>query len=86
MIGVHPKALINFDEQSADLQDEINDIIAGYENPVEFYITKLTEGISTLSMLHIHLKKLLFVCLTLNQMNMQTLLVVKTSNQKKKTR
>ncbi len=49
MIGVHPKALINFDEQSADLQDEINDIIAGYETPVEFYIAKLTEGISTLA-------------------------------------
>lgn len=49
MIGVHPKALINFDEQSADLQDEISDIIAGYENPVEFYIAKLTEGISTLA-------------------------------------
>ncbi|MEW6991692.1 phosphoenolpyruvate synthase [Colwelliaceae bacterium 6441] len=49
MIGVHPKALLNFDEQSADLQDEINDIIAGYESPVEFYIAKLTEGISTLA-------------------------------------
>lgn len=49
MIGVHPKALLNFDEQSADLKEEINDIIAGYESPVEFYIAKLTEGISTLA-------------------------------------
>ena len=49
MIGVHPKALINFDEQSADLQDEIKDIIAGYSDPVEFYVAKLTEGISTLA-------------------------------------
>ncbi len=49
MIGIHPKALLNFDSQSADLQDEINDIIAGYESPVEFYIAKLTEGISTLA-------------------------------------
>lgn len=49
MIGIHPKALLNFDDQSADLQDEINDIIAGYESPVEFYIAKLTEGISTLA-------------------------------------
>ncbi|OHU85136.1 MULTISPECIES: phosphoenolpyruvate synthase [Pseudoalteromonas] len=48
MIGVHPKALINFDSQDADLQAEINDIIAGYESPVEFYIAKLVEGISTL--------------------------------------
>jgi len=49
MIGVHPKALLNFDAQSADLQEEITDIIAGYDNPVEFYIAKLTEGISTLA-------------------------------------
>jgi pyruvate,water dikinase len=49
MIGIHPKALLNFDEQSADLQDEINDIIAGYSSPVEFYIAKLTEGIATLA-------------------------------------
>ena len=49
MIGVHPKALLNFDTQSADLQEEITDIIAGYDNPIEFYIAKLTEGISTLA-------------------------------------
>ncbi|MCF2855838.1 phosphoenolpyruvate synthase [Pseudoalteromonas sp. SMS1] len=48
MIGVHPKALINFDTQSEDLKAEINDIIAGYDSPVEFYIAKLVEGISTL--------------------------------------
>ncbi|TMP39342.1 phosphoenolpyruvate synthase [Pseudoalteromonas rubra] len=48
MIGVHPKALINFDTQSADLQAEIKEIIAGYDSPVEFYIAKLVEGISTL--------------------------------------
>jgi pyruvate,water dikinase len=49
MIGIHPKALLNFDDQSADLQDEINDIIVGYASPVEFYIAKLTEGIATLA-------------------------------------
>ncbi len=49
MIGVHPKALINYDTQSADLKEEIDDIIAGYASPVEFYIAKLTEGISTLA-------------------------------------
>jgi len=49
MIGVHPKALLNFDKQSLDLQEEIQDIIAGYDSPVEFYIAKLTEGISTLA-------------------------------------
>ncbi|MCF6441213.1 phosphoenolpyruvate synthase [Pseudoalteromonas luteoviolacea] len=48
MIGVHPKALINFDSQSDELKAEINEIIAGYDSPVEFYIEKLVEGISTL--------------------------------------
>ncbi|KZW98196.1 phosphoenolpyruvate synthase [Pseudoalteromonas luteoviolacea] len=48
MIGVHPKALINFDSQSEELKAEITDIIAGYESPIEFYIAKLVEGIATL--------------------------------------
>ncbi|CAM3823699.1 MULTISPECIES: phosphoenolpyruvate synthase [Pseudoalteromonas] len=48
MIGVHPKALLNFDAQTDALKAEITDMIAGYESPVEFYISKLVEGISTL--------------------------------------
>jgi pyruvate,water dikinase len=49
MIGVHPKALLNYDEQSIDVKEEIDEIIAGYASPVEFYIAKLTEGIATLA-------------------------------------
>jgi pyruvate,water dikinase len=49
MIGIHPKALLNFEDQSIDLQQEINQIIAGYDSPIEFYVAKLTEGISTLA-------------------------------------
>ena len=48
MIGVHPKALLNFDAQTDALKEEITDMIAGYDSPVEFYISKLVEGISTL--------------------------------------
>ncbi|CCQ10572.1 Phosphoenolpyruvate synthase [Pseudoalteromonas luteoviolacea B = ATCC 29581] len=48
MIGVHPKALINFDAQDTELQATISDMMAGYESPVEYYISKLVEGISTL--------------------------------------
>ena len=48
MIGVHPKALLNFDEQPDDLRDEITDIISGYDSPVEFYIEKLVEGIASI--------------------------------------
>ncbi|MDN3651428.1 phosphoenolpyruvate synthase [Thalassotalea ponticola] len=49
MIGVHPKALLNFENEAPSLQQEISDIIAGYDSPKEFYIQKLTEGIATLA-------------------------------------
>jgi pyruvate,water dikinase len=48
MIGVHPKALINYDAQSDDVKSEIDYMMAGYASPVEFYISKLVEGIATL--------------------------------------
>tara|TARA_R110002167_G_scaffold88523_17_gene238815 strand:- start:4518 stop:6893 length:2376 start_codon:yes stop_codon:yes gene_type:complete len=49
MIGVHPKALLNFDQQPADVKAEITDMMAGYASPVEYYIQKLVEGISTIA-------------------------------------
>ncbi|RUO66526.1 phosphoenolpyruvate synthase [Pseudidiomarina planktonica] len=48
MIGVHPKALLNFDQQSDELKAQISDMMAGYESPREYYVAKLTEGIATL--------------------------------------
>lgn len=48
MIGVHPKALLDFDNQPAELKEEISEMMAGYASPVEFYIQKLVEGISTI--------------------------------------
>ncbi|UOO80980.1 phosphoenolpyruvate synthase [Uruburuella testudinis] len=48
-IGIHPKALIEFDKQDADLQAEINERIAGYASPVDFYVDKITEGVATLA-------------------------------------
>ena len=49
MIGVHPRALLEFDSQTPELQREIRTMMAGYDDPIEFYIGKLTEGISTLA-------------------------------------
>lgn len=49
MIGVHPKALLNFDTQTEELKATISQMMAGYSSPVEFYTTKLVEGISTLA-------------------------------------
>ncbi|MGM0984020.1 MAG: phosphoenolpyruvate synthase [Pseudomonadota bacterium] len=49
MIGVHPKALLEYDTLPADLQQTIDLRTAGYSDPVEFYVDKLVEGISTLA-------------------------------------
>ena len=48
VIGVHPKALINYDDESPELQSTIDEIIAGYASPTDFFVDKLAEGISTL--------------------------------------
>ncbi|HEC16279.1 MAG TPA: phosphoenolpyruvate synthase [Sedimenticola sp.] len=49
MIGIHPKALLEYDSLPQELKDEIHPRIAAYGNPREFFIAKLTEGISTLA-------------------------------------
>ncbi|MBO1895224.1 phosphoenolpyruvate synthase [Shewanella sp. BF02_Schw] len=49
MIGIHPKALLDFNGQTAELQNEINEMIAGYDSPVEFYVARLVEGIATIA-------------------------------------
>ena len=47
MIGVHPKALLNFAGLPADIKESVEKRIAGYPDPVGFYVEKLVEGIST---------------------------------------
>jgi len=49
MIGIHPKALLEFNQQDAALQEEIHEMIAGYESPVEFYVARLVEGMATIA-------------------------------------
>ena len=49
MIGVHPKALLNFDSLPGDIKQTVEKRIAGYSSPVDFYVDKLVEGISTLA-------------------------------------
>ena len=48
MIGVHPRALLEFDDQEPKLQNEIREMMKGYDSPKEFYVGRLTEGIATL--------------------------------------
>ncbi|HHC6477725.1 TPA: phosphoenolpyruvate synthase [Vibrio parahaemolyticus] len=49
MIGIHPEALLNFDAQSDELKAEIKQRIRGYKDPIDFYVSKLTEGIATIA-------------------------------------
>jgi len=49
MIGIHPKALLNFDTLEPSLKENIKKRIAGYSSPVKFYEEKLVEGIATIA-------------------------------------
>ncbi|MBT7933923.1 MAG: phosphoenolpyruvate synthase, partial [Thiotrichales bacterium] len=48
-IGIHPKALLEFDSLPSDLKKEIKKRTSCYKSPVDFYVQKLTEGISTIA-------------------------------------
>ena len=49
MIGIHPKALIDYDKMPSDTREHIDKIIAGYNSPIAFYTEKLAEGIATIT-------------------------------------
>jgi len=49
MIGVHPRALLEFDQLPSDLQQTIRRQMSGYGDPVSFYIDKLCEGVGTIA-------------------------------------
>ncbi|HVN46030.1 MAG TPA: phosphoenolpyruvate synthase [Steroidobacteraceae bacterium] len=49
MIGVHPRALLEFERLDGELQQQIRVQMAGYADPVGFYVEKLAEGISQIA-------------------------------------
>ena len=49
MIGVHPRALLEFDRLDGDLKEQIRGQMAGYADPVSFYVDKLAEGIAQIA-------------------------------------
>jgi pyruvate, water dikinase len=49
MIGVHPRALLEFERLDAELQQQIRVQMAGYSGPVDFYVGKLAEGIAQIA-------------------------------------
>ncbi len=48
-IGVHPRALLEYDRQDADTKARIDARMAGYASPVDFYVDRLAEGIATIA-------------------------------------
>ena len=49
MIGIHPKVLLNINDQPQELQKTIFERTSSYGDPVSFYVDKLAEGIATLA-------------------------------------
>ena len=49
MSGVHPRALLEFDTLDSKLKETIRHQMAGYADPVSFYVDKLTEGVAQIA-------------------------------------
>jgi pyruvate,water dikinase len=48
IIGIHPKAIINYDAMPSDVKEVIDHKSKGYSNPEDYYISKVAEGVATL--------------------------------------
>ncbi len=49
MVGVHPRALLEFDHLKPDLQAEIGGRVAAYGYPRDYFVKRVAEGVSTLA-------------------------------------
>ncbi|MFC7490697.1 MULTISPECIES: phosphoenolpyruvate synthase [unclassified Knoellia] len=48
-IGIHPRALLELDDQEPDIRAEIEALIAAYDSPRDFFVQRVAEGISMLA-------------------------------------
>ncbi|NND47812.1 MAG: phosphoenolpyruvate synthase [Woeseiaceae bacterium] len=49
MIGVHPQALLEYDALDDATRAAVDEQMAGYPDPIEFFVSKLTEGVATIA-------------------------------------
>jgi pyruvate,water dikinase len=49
MIGVHPQALLEYDALDESTRAAVDDQMAGYDDPVNFFVDKLAEGVATIA-------------------------------------
>jgi pyruvate,water dikinase len=83
MIGVHPRALMDYDTLPADLKEEIAERIGGYASPTDFYVEKLVEGIATLGASFAP-ERVIVRLSDFKSMNIATWLVDRCTSQKKR--
>ncbi|HET8915330.1 MAG TPA: phosphoenolpyruvate synthase [Propionibacteriaceae bacterium] len=48
-IGIHPKALLDFDRLEEPLKGQVAETVAGYPSPRDFFVTRVAEGVATLA-------------------------------------
>ncbi len=49
MIGVHPNALLEYESLDSEIRAAVDEQMAGYDEPLSFFVDKLAEGISTIA-------------------------------------
>lgn len=49
MIGIHPKVLLNYEQQADEIKTITDPMIAAYASPRDYFVKRLAEGISTLA-------------------------------------
>jgi pyruvate,water dikinase len=49
MIGVHPRALLDFATLEPGVREQVRRQMAGYDDPVSFFVEKLSEGIASIA-------------------------------------
>ncbi len=49
LIGIHPKAVLEHNRLPSKIHEAVMQRCAGYADPVEFYVEKITEGVATLA-------------------------------------
>ena len=48
-IGIHPQALLELDQQPADVKRTIDSMIAAYASPKDYFVKRLAEGVATIA-------------------------------------
>ena len=48
-IGIHPRALLELDDQEPEIKAEIEGLIAAYDSPRDYFVKRVAEGISMLA-------------------------------------